>query len=1460
MTKKLFVVLVVATAMLVSFSLLWAANKLPTTHQKDQFEKPVYSGKQTAQPVSRIGTSAPQRQAELASVSGRTYGAIVPVDQPAVPLVENDKLDFCDLYGSVAYAWENLFWGLEYYANFQEPYDYGCTDVFPFELQGMQFNIQVQEAITVNLRFIVFANAGTDCPIPGDELYTTETLTFEISEAGHWYLYADFDEPFCVYEPFFAGVELLDDYSGMADRPDAIVSNDGLMCQSYNNYNGTWYDMGPDGMGGPGMLLLSAYGYTRPQNTCTEEPVCCQFDGYCDSMTPTACIEAGGTPAPDTRYECIDDFCILPWEAAGCEVASIEPLRDRVAPGGEATFTVTVEFIGSQTECLLSADPDPACTDCGTAVFDPNPVVSPATTSTMTIQTAETTPAGRYEVTVNGAKATAYVEVVEPGPECDLRRDWAEGSYWYYDGWVDGEQNALLLDPGTWCVGCDGSYPFYLQTIKGVLKNHAGLSETEVGIHLYEVQSDDPCLGPGAEFYSFQGTVNVWSWDIFELQVPDRVCINGPFFLSIEYLGTTGEIPSLLWDRTQAGDPCEMWDLYEGSWYNWDDVFGMEGYFTIWAVGTCDDPYCAPGNECNMQQDNGTISSLGTFWGTGWKEAKYYDPEEFCTAPVYPYLIQSVDLGMYDYYAVGSGDYQVGIYLECSDPCDGPGTQIYLSPTVTFNSGFPAFYTVDLPDPVCVYEPFFVSLECEAPASSAPQLLYDDQVLIPVCHNWFYDAVDSPPWIEHYDFWLYPDDTGMPMIRVSGSTENGLCDPPACDTTIEQLKGAMYATSYWKTPPNDHFLNMKFEMPLDHSGRLEYFEWAAYAGGTTGTPDVDFYVWLSDGFFPLDNNPPYQAIADFHVAFEDLIYYSSWNRIYTYDHYLIFEPGEMFHIGFDHAWEAGDTLSPLSDDGLYNPASQRWSGWYNSAWEDYWPYEMLMDAYICPFPVEGPTFTMKCTPTLGYATPGDPPTDVFEIDLISVIGYAENITLSLIDITPLADITVGFTPNGVPCPYTSTVDVTVDPAVSYGNYTLTFQAVGGDAQTKTCTVTLTVQPPYDEGIVNFYHGFQRSSNFGAVANGDLSTQNFSWYGITPLYDGSIISLADIQPYEDHIALDLYDCVHVGFVPTEHMVITHDPWCAGSSYEEDYGEVAYSHFYVDESVIPGEYDSVFVIGLSDVECTDFSIKIKIYYNPTDNPSPEIYSGIFEDWDIGDDWATIDPVHNMIYMYDDADPSIVFGIMSVPFYDQNCHNIVSVYNVQEVYPDGAHSVSCGVLDGPQYLAQLMMTPGVREPGFWGEGADDHSVLLTSPPFVLGPNEQHIEIWIDFGRNLIDELTWEQWYHNILRYAGFYRGDVDASDTLDLPALDVSDLVYLINYLYQDGPAPIPFADQGDVDGKGPYSSDPCDGLDVNCPKNNVDVQDLVYLLNYIYKDGPPPVDRVRFIEQCWSRPSLFLNPDW
>lgn len=53
-----------------------------------------------------------------------------------------------------------------------------------------------------------------------------------------------------------------------------------------------------------------------------------------------------------------------------------------------------------------------------------------------------------------------------------------------------------------------------------------------------------------------------------------------------------------------------------------------------------------------------------------------------------------------------------------------------------------------------------------------------------------------------------------------------------------------------------------------------------------------------------------------------------------------------------------------------------------------------------------------------------------------------------------------------------------------------------------------------------------------------------------------------------------------------------------------------------------------------------------------------------------------------------------------------------------------------------------------------------------------------------------------------------------------IDVADVVFLVNYLYKNGPAPDPL-EAGDAN---------CDGI--------VDVGDVVFLINYLFKGGPTP----------------------
>jgi hypothetical protein len=69
------------------------------------------------------------------------------------------------------------------------------------------------------------------------------------------------------------------------------------------------------------------------------------------------------------------------------------------------------------------------------------------------------------------------------------------------------------------------------------------------------------------------------------------------------------------------------------------------------------------------------------------------------------------------------------------------------------------------------------------------------------------------------------------------------------------------------------------------------------------------------------------------------------------------------------------------------------------------------------------------------------------------------------------------------------------------------------------------------------------------------------------------------------------------------------------------------------------------------------------------------------------------------------------------------------------------------------------------------------------------------------------------------GLWRGDANGDGIIDL-----GDLVYLINYLYKGGPAP-----------------DPLTVGDCNCDQT-VQLGDVIFLMNYLFKSGPSP--------DCWQ----------
>jgi len=90
-------------------------------------------------------------------------------------------------------------------------------------------------------------------------------------------------------------------------------------------------------------------------------------------------------------------------------------------------------------------------------------------------------------------------------------------------------------------------------------------------------------------------------------------------------------------------------------------------------------------------------------------------------------------------------------------------------------------------------------------------------------------------------------------------------------------------------------------------------------------------------------------------------------------------------------------------------------------------------------------------------------------------------------------------------------------------------------------------------------------------------------------------------------------------------------------------------------------------------------------------------------------------------------------------------------------------------------------------------------------------------DEGIDIVVSLNFADTVMTLFGTEGYVCGDCDASG-----AVDIDDVVYLINYIFVGGPAP-----------------DPYEAGDANC-SGTVDIDDVVYIIAYIFSGGPTPGD--------------------
>ena len=120
---------------------------------------------------------------------------------------------------------------------------------------------------------------------------------------------------------------------------------------------------------------------------------------------------------------------------------------------------------------------------------------------------------------------------------------------------------------------------------------------------------------------------------------------------------------------------------------------------------------------------------------------------------------------------------------------------------------------------------------------------------------------------------------------------------------------------------------------------------------------------------------------------------------------------------------------------------------------------------------------------------------------------------------------------------------------------------------------------------------------------------------------------------------------------------------------------------------------------------------------------------------------------------------------------------------------------------------------KPSFWWDVGRWTSLELAEV-LVSGTDASPAIVFLHTPLSHDDYLDYS--IQGVIEPGCYAPGDVNADSTVD-----ITDVAYLINYLFQSGPAPV-VINSADANGS-------CD----------IDITDVLYLINYLFQDGPAPV---------------------
>ena len=168
----------------------------------------------------------------------------------------------------------------------------------------------------------------------------------------------------------------------------------------------------------------------------------------------------------------------------------------------------------------------------------------------------------------------------------------------YFSGFANGMINVTYFDPtDPVLAGCGESdpYPFQITALSFTLFTDfesPPIAEWPVTVDVVVFDYDPaggPCMGPGAELCRVTATCQQADFEdpnFGTVFFPEPCCVEGPFFIGLEYNNTgLTPYPSITYDDNEAPIECDNWFRYQGTWYEWYDIWQQPGpgypYFIV---------------------------------------------------------------------------------------------------------------------------------------------------------------------------------------------------------------------------------------------------------------------------------------------------------------------------------------------------------------------------------------------------------------------------------------------------------------------------------------------------------------------------------------------------------------------------------------------------------------------------------------------------------------------------------------------------------------------------------------------------------------------------------------------------------------------------------------------------------------------------------------------------------------